>query len=357
MKRKWIVTTVVIVVFIAGAVLYRVLGKPSSDEAMGGPASSPRGQSVLHVGGEIIHPQLLTEGINTVANLLPDEEVDLAFETSGKIVGIFFQEGAPVQKGQLLAKINDAPLQAQLARYQSQVKLAEARVSRQSTLLEKDAVSQEAFEQAATDLAILNAEIDLVRANIAQTELRAPFDGIIGLRDVSAGAYASPSTVIAHLTKISPLKLEFPVPERYASELKVGTPLTFTVDGFLDSFDAAVYATDARVNIDTRDFLARASFPNAGGVLRPGYYARVELRRIEIPDAISVPSEALIMEMGLNKVYLYQDGKAQPQTVQTGIRTAGRVQVLEGLQPGDTLITSGTLQLRTGMSVVLDKVE
>lgn len=357
MKRKWIITAGVIVIFIAGAVIYNVWGKSSTEEASEAPAPSPRGQNILHVNGEIIRQHLLTNGINTVANLLPDEEVDLSFETSGKIVGIFFREGTLVRKGELLAKINDAPLQAQLSRYEAQLKLAEARVYRQSTLLEKDAVSQEAYEQTTTELATLNADIDLVKANIAQTELRAPFDGIIGLRNVSEGAYASPSTVIAKLTKISPLKIEFSVPAQYAPEIKPGMPLTFTSDGFLQTFNASVYATASMIDQDLRTFMTRAIYPNSNGELRPGAYTRITLQLVEIPEAITIPSEALIKEMGIDKVYLYKSGKAQPQNVEIGIRTDARVQVLEGIQPGDTLITSGTLQLRTGLNVVLDYIE
>ena len=169
-----------------------------------------------------MRPQTLTDGITSVGSLLPDEEVDLSFETSGKIVSINFQEGSTVRKGELLAKVNDKPLLAQLSRYEAQLKLAEDRVYRQSALLEKDAVSQEAYEQARTELAMLNADIDIVRSNIALTELHAPFDGVIGLRNVSEGAYASPSVVVAKLTKIKPLKIDLSVPERYASQIKPG---------------------------------------------------------------------------------------------------------------------------------------
>ena len=149
--------------------------------------STPRKKSVLNVNGLVVRPQSLADGITMVGNLLPDEEVDLSFETSGKIVEINFKEGSIVRKGELLAKVNDKPLLAQLSRYEAQLKLAEDRVYRQSALLEKDAVSQEAYEQASTELAMLNADIDIVKANIALTELRAPFDGIIGLRNVPGG--------------------------------------------------------------------------------------------------------------------------------------------------------------------------
>lgn len=146
--------------------------------------------------------------------------MDLSFETSGKIVEINFEEGTAVKKGQLLAKVNDRQLQAQLQRLISQLKLAEDRVFRQDALLKRDAVSKEAYEQVKTDLATLNADIEIIKANIELTELRAPFDGVIGLRQVSIGTYASPTTVVAKLTKIAPLKVEFSVPERYAKQIK-----------------------------------------------------------------------------------------------------------------------------------------
>ena len=231
-KKKWIITAIVLVVFCLILSLYNLLNDkaPASDDAAKAPIA-PRRQSTLNVNGRIVRPQRLTDGITTVGNLLPDEEVDLSFETSGKIVAINFQEGTVVRKGELLAKVNDLPLVAQLSRYEAQLKLAEDRVYRQSALLKKDAVSQEAYEQARTELAMLNADIDIVKSNIALTELRAPFDGVIGLRNVSEGAYASPSVVVAKLTKISPLKIDFFVPERYANQIKPGTRLSFTIDG------------------------------------------------------------------------------------------------------------------------------
>ena len=211
-RIKWLITAAVLLV-AAGAGCYNLLRTPAAEEGAGGAGPAAKG-GVLHVNALVIRPQHLTDDIFTTSTLLPDEEVDLSFETSGKIVSIDFEEGTPVKKGQLLAKVNDKPLQAQLSKYKAQVKLAEDRVYRQSTLLEKDAVSQEAYEQARTELATLNADIELCEANIALTELRAPFDGIIGLRRVSEGAYASPTVVVAKLTRIAPLKIEFGVPER-----------------------------------------------------------------------------------------------------------------------------------------------
>ena len=171
-------------------------------------------KKALNVNGQIIKPHLITDQLFVSGKLMPDEEVDLSFEASGKIIDINFTEGSSVKKGQLLAKVNDSQLQAQLARLEAQMPLAEDRVFRQNALLQRDAVSKEAYEQVKTELATLHADIENVKASIAMTELRAPFDGVIGLRQVSTGAYASPTTVIAKLTKITPLKVEFAVPER-----------------------------------------------------------------------------------------------------------------------------------------------
>ncbi len=230
-------------------------------------------QRTLKVNAQVIKPHLLTDEILVTGRLVPDEEVSLSFETSGKITDIFFTEGTLVKRGELLAKVNDRQLQAQLKRLEAQIPLAEDRVFRQNALLKRDAVSKEAYEQVKTELATLNADIENIKANIDMTELRAPFDGIIGLRQVSTGAYASPTTVVARLTKVTPLKVEFAVPE-----------------------------------------------------------------------------------MGKNKVFVYRSGVADPVDVIIGLRTEAEVQIVRGLSVGDTILTSGTLQLRKGMPVELQAI-
>ncbi len=315
------------------------------------------GKRVLNVNGYEVKPKLLVDEFPITGVLLPDEEVNLTFETSGKVIAINFQEGSPVTKGQLLAKVNDQQLQAQLKRLEAQVKLAEDRVYRQSALLQKDAVSKEAYEQVKTDLATLEADIDIVKANIALTELRAPFDGIIGLRQISVGSYASPTTQVAKLTKVSPLKVQFSVPERYASQIKKGTKLTFSIEGLLEAFPAEVYALESTIDPNMHNFVVRALYPNTGHKLMPGRYASITLKKQEIADALAIPSEAIVPEMGKDKVFVYRSGKAQPVEITAGLRTDGEVQVVRGLERGDTVIVSGTLQLRTGLPVTLDHVE
>ena len=358
MKKKWIITAAIIAVFCLAGVGYNYYKKGKSDvEEVKSAAPAAAKKNILNVNGLVISHQSLTEDITMVGNLLPDEEVDLTFETSGKIIEINFNEGTRVKKGDLLAKVNDRPLQAQLKRYEAQLKLAQDRVYRQSTLLEKDAVSQEAFEQARTELAILNADIDIVKQNIALTELRAPFDGVIGLRNVSEGVYASPSVVVAKLTKVSPLKIDMYIPERYADDIKVGTPLSFTVEGQNHTYNASVYAKESEVDSDTRMLSVRGTYANPNGRLQPGRFISAKIRMQDIPNAIAIPTEAIVPEMGVDKVFLYRSGKAKAVAVKTGLRTDALIHIVEGIEVGDTIITSGTLQLREDLPVQLNIVQ
>ncbi len=355
-KLKWGIIAV-IGAGLAGWGIYSQLPKENEELAAADQVmeTGNRTKKVLNINATIVKPQVLTEDIPIIGSLIPDEEVDLSFETSGKIIEINFEEGTTVKKGQLLAKVNDRPLQAQLQRLVSQLKLAEDRVFRQDALLKRDAVSKEAYEQVKTELAILNADIESVEAQLEQTELRAPFDGVIGLRQVSVGTYASPTTVVAKLTKISPLKVEFAVSERYARDIKVGTNLTFTLEGSLNKYQAQVYARESSLDLNTHTLTVRALYPNPTGIM-PGRYAAITLRKHEYQDALAVPSQAIVPEMGKDKVFLYKSGKAQPVEITTGIRTASMVQAVKGLAQGDTVIISGTQQLRTGMDVSIDNI-
>ena len=357
-KLKWGLVALILLALAAWGI-YSQLPKTNEElVAADQMARASKGgkRSTLNVNAVVVKPQTISDEIFINGSLLPDEEVDLSFETSGKIVEINFKEGSFVKKGDLLAKVNDLHLQAQLKRLTAQVKLAEDRVYRQSKLLQKDAVSQEAYEQVKTDLATLNADIELVKANIALTELRAPFDGVIGLRGVSVGTYASPSVVVAKLAKISPIKVEFAVPERYADDVKIGYNVKFSLTGELNQFNAKVYAKEAMIDPSTHTLTVRAMYDNPKGAALAGRYASVNLEKQRIEDAIIVPSEAIVPEMGVDKLFLYKSGKAQPVSVVTGIRTEAAVQIVDGIKQGDTVIVSGTLQLRMGLPVVLDNV-
>lgn len=349
---KW--SIVGVIVLGTGFLAYQHLMLHENKEMKEAPKEAGNRQSkALNVRAVVLSQQGLTDGIFVSGSLVPDEEVNLSFESSGKITDIFFKEGTHVEKGELLAKINDAPLQADLRKKQAQVKLMQDRLYRAKALLEKEAVSKEAFQEAEANLAALEAEIEGVEAQIEQTELRAPFSGIIGLRQVSVGAYATTTTEVATLTKTAPLKVEFNVPERYAGMLPEGTELTFTAEGDLTTRNAKVYASDSRVDPETRTFAIRAIYPNADGKLIPGRYVNVNLVTQRFDNTLAVPSEAIVSEMGIDKVFVCKNGKAQPVEIAKGLRTDAMVQVLRGLVPGDTVITSGTMQLRSGQNVVV----
>lgn len=351
-KKTKIILIVIIVLFIAGMAIYPQLKKKLSKEELPS-ADKTEKREAFNVNAMIIKPESLNDVFRTTGILIPDEEVDLSFETSGKITRIYFKEGTSVRKGALLAKVNDAPLQAELEILKTQLPLAQERVHRQETLLAKDAVSQEAFESVRTELDKLKADIDLVQSKIAQTELRAPFDGVIGLRQVSEGAYASPTTVVSRLTKVVPLKLEFSINERQVNDIKPGTPVTFTLVNDLNTYQATVYAIESALDQTTLSLKARATYPNPGGRLKPGLSASIEVKMQEISNTIVIPSMSTIAEMGRDIAYIYNNGKAKQVVVTKGMRTASSVQVLEGIQMGDTLLTTGVMQLRDGMPVTI----
>ncbi|MCL1934467.1 MAG: efflux RND transporter periplasmic adaptor subunit [Candidatus Azobacteroides sp.] len=360
-KSTKIILFSVIALFIAGMALYPAVKKQLKKENTSLKTSAPAGASggrkgsSLNVNVKIMQPETLVNIIPiSTATIIPDEEVDLTFETPGKITGIFFREGSSVKKGQLLAKVNDRSLQAELQKLQAQIPLAEDRVFRQKSLLEKDAVSKEAYEQVTTELDKLMADIELTKARIAQTELLAPFDGIIGLRNVSEGAYASPSTIITSLTKIIPLKIEFSVNEKQADYVSPGMEIAFQTPPDLTVYKAAIYAIETRVDPKTYTLKVRASYPNANGRMRPGRSASVEIHSTPIYNALTAPSESVIKEMGRDIAYICSGGKAKQVTLDIGMRTASDLQIINGLNSGDTLIISGVMQLRDGLPVIID---
>ena len=343
-----------ITVAIVGVILYpkiKPLFAGNSNSPDGGNPVQQRGPQALNVQGLIITPRHLSEIIKSTGTLMSDEETELSFETSGRIVDIHFEEGARVRKGDLMAKINDRPLQAQLQRLKAQKRLVQEREFRQKSLLERDAISQESYDQVVTELQVIEADIALVEARISETELRAPFDGVVGLRHVSAGTYVNTNTKIARLVKNRPIKIEFSVSERYSGQIESGFPINFMVDGISDTFNASVYAVEPKIDIRTRTVIVRALYPNINEELQPGRFTDITLQLSETDNAVAVPTEAIIPEMEGEKVFVYRSGMAHPLYVNTGLRTESHIQIVRGLEFGDTLLTSGVMQLRPNMPV------
>lgn len=345
----WIIIFVVVAALIAYPKVKTSKKEPQTN-------SSQKNMAGAVVRVAVVSHQNLQEIINTSGSLISDEEVDLKFETSGKITGISFKEGSRVKKGQLLAKLNDQDLQAQLGKLEIQHKLASEKEARERALLEREAVSQESYDQLRTDLQGVESEIEIIKVRIAETEIHAPFDGIIGLRYVSEGAFVGPETSIARLIKNKPLKIDFSIPERYSGMVKAGTDLVFRVENSQTQYKAQVYAVEPKVDPRTRTIAVRAVYPNASEELQAGRFVNVELIIREIDDALKVPTEAIIPELGGEKVFTIKNNKAQSVKVKTGLRTEKSIEITEGLNPGDTIVTNGVMQLRNDMPVVIDQI-
>lgn len=344
--RRLLIAAVVLLV-VGGLALPKLRPGGGGD----GAAAPRRGADTLTVATYLVRPTPVAERILTTGTLRANEEVELTSETSGKITGIYFREGAPVQRGQLLVKINDADLRAERERLERRVALAESREARQRQLLEIGGVAAEEYEATRAELDVLRAEMGVLDARIAKTEIRAPFGGLIGLRYASEGTYITPQTRIATLQEVRPLKLDFSVPERYAGRIRPGASLLFRVAGSDQPFRAEVYAIEPQVSLDTRTLQVRARTPNADEALRPGGFANVELVVEEVADAIAVPAIAVMPDIEGSKVFVVEGGRVAERRVETGIRTAETVQITDGLAEGDEVVTSGLQQLRPGAPV------
>lgn len=336
-------------VLVLGLLALPKLGFLKSEGTNGSAAVAPR-DARMAVRMSLVQPEKLGDRILTVGTILSNEEVEIRSEISGKVEKIYFAEGRPVARGDLLLKINDAEPQAQLARAQYRQALAEQEAERKRQLFEQKLASEEEYEIAVNQLNIVKADIVIIQAQIAKTEIRAPFEGVIGLRYVSEGSYISPTTRITTLQDFNPVKLDFTIPEKYARSVKKGDKISFTVEGAARKFNGEIYAVEAKIDPTTRTLHIRALSPNPDGALIPGAFANVEVV-LQEREALLVPAEALIPELKGHRVFVYKGGQAMSQNVEIGIRTEERVEVLQGLAPGDTLITSAILQLRPGMAV------
>lgn len=318
-------------------------------------AAAPRDPR-LPVRLQVVQAEKLGDRLMTVGTILANEEIEIRSESSGKIEKIFFTEGGRVQKGDALLKINDAELQAQWQRAESRQTIAAEQAERQQQLYAQKLASDQAYKNAENELNIAKAEVQLIQAQIDKTLLRAPFAGTIGLRYVSEGSYISPTARIATLQDYHAVKVDFTISEKYAAAVKKGDKISFTVAGTAKKFSGTVYAVESKVDPATRTLRLRALSPNPEGALIPGAFANVEIV-LQEKETLTIPSFALIPELKGHRVFLYKNGKAESQSVTIGDRTDERVEITEGLQAGDTLITSGILQLRPNMAVRLAESE
>ncbi|MBO9205358.1 MULTISPECIES: efflux RND transporter periplasmic adaptor subunit [Niastella] len=329
--------------------------KDDSPKASGGRAGS--GNRPIQAEAFIVRSKALSENLEIPGTLLPFEVTEIRPEISGRVVALNIPEGSFVQKGALLIKLFDGDLQAQLKKLQVQLQIAQKTAERQKELLTINGISQQEYDLSELQVSNLKADIDLIHVNISKTEIRAPFTGRIGLRNISTGAYISPTTLVTTISQVSQLKLEFTVPEKYSETMHKGRKVSFTIAGTDQKFNAAVLATESNIEATTRTLKIRAVVQGIHQLLVPGAFAKVALQLGKNDHSLIVPSQAVIPQARNKSVIVYKDGKPNFQVVSTGIRDSSYVQVLDGVKEGDTVITTGLLAIRPESKIKLVKVQ
>ncbi|MDR0693728.1 MAG: efflux RND transporter periplasmic adaptor subunit [Prevotellaceae bacterium] len=351
--------TVIALLTIFVPQLFPSSGKDGETARSSAPATAvlPAGSNAIPVSVYIAEPSYISNGIHAAGSLMPSEEVEITTEVAGKVTKIYFTEGAFVRKGELLIKINDEDLQAQLVRAEFQEKLLAEKLERQKILLTKEAISREAYDQLETDHNMIVADIRLLKVRIEKTELRAPFDGVIGFRYVSDGSYLQPGAKVARIVDKSSLIVEFSISERNIAMQFLNKNVVFRTEGFRQEFRAQVYAVEPILNARTRTISLRARYDNSKGLLLPGMSTSVTLITSESSNAIQVPTETVVPDISGVSVWTVQNGRAVVTPVETGSRTEQMIEVLSGLAIGDTIVTTGIMQLRPNIPVIINEPE
>lgn len=344
MKIKYIVYTLIIV-GVSALVYYRISENSAKKEEQGGGGKNGK-KPPMTVSGVVVAPEEFSNILSLSGSIEANEQVEIRSEVSGIAENIYFTEGAKVTKGQVLVKINDVELRAQAGAAKTRQNLASENERRAKLLLQKEAISQEEYDIASADFKTAQAQTQLINAQIAKTSIRAPFSGTIGLRNISPGTYVTPTTLIANLVNSNQLKITFSIPEKYASQMKLDSKISFTVAGTTENFEAKIYAIEPAVDVATRTLRVRALAQNTQGKLLPGTFANVALPLEKIKDAYVIPTEAIVPIQGGKKVFVSKNGQAQEVMVQTGTRTDKDIVVLTGLKAGDTVLTTGVLTLK-----------
>ncbi|MDB5003386.1 MAG: efflux transporter periplasmic adaptor subunit [Mucilaginibacter sp.] len=326
-------------------------GDPKGSKGKGGGRNGPVSVKLM-----IVKDTTLDNNIDITGTIDANEKVNLISETAGNITGIYFTEGSHVSKGQLLVKVYALDQVAALKQNEYQIALAKQNEYRNKILLQKEAISQQEYDTSLTGLNTLKAQSDVIKAQIAKTEIRAPFSGTIGLRSVSPGGYLSANTSIASLVNIDPAKITFSIPEKYLSLINKGSKVSFTVPSSQQKFKAVVYAIEPSIDVNSRTITIRAKADNPQGLLKAGAFAKINLALDQVPKTIMLPTECVVPDLKGSVVYVYHKGMAVAKPVKTDVRTDTKIQVISGLKPGDSVVISGIIQMRPKVPLKIIKV-
>jgi membrane fusion protein (multidrug efflux system) len=296
--------------------------------------------------------EVVTNSLEVNGTVLSNEAVELRPETSGRLVYLNIPDGARVAQGTVLARVNDAELQAQLEQQKSQLDLAQKTEKRLAALLKVNGVNQSDYDVAVNQLNSIQANIKVTTALIEKTVIKAPFTGELGLRLVSQGAYVTPSTLLGTLQQKDKVKIDFAVPETYAGIIRKGDKVRVISNNAVE-LEASISAVEPQVNSVSRNIKVRALLAN--GVVLPGAFVKVILDQQK--ESIMVPSNSIIPDAINNQVVVIHKDKAVFTNVETGIRNASHVEITKGLNIGDSVVVSGMLSVRPNATVKVQKVK
>jgi membrane fusion protein, multidrug efflux system len=340
------------VLFIAVSFISCSDKKKNASAQPAGPVKQPP----VSVDVLITKSESLITDIEVPGSLLANESTEIHPEVSGRLVQLNVREGTFVSQGALLAKLYDGDLQAQKRKLEVQLKIAEQTEKRQAELLKIQGISQQEYDLSLLQVHNLNADIDIINEAIRKTEIHSPFSGKLGFKNISPGAFITPATIISTVSQVSQLKVQFTIPEKYSSQIKNGQNVDFIVDGSTKINHAQVSATEVYIEEDTRSLSVRAIVKSQDPYLIPGAFAKVKIELSKNEKSIMIPTEAVIPQGRKKQIFMFAAGKAMSREITTGVRDSSRIQVLSGLNLGDTIITTGLLFLKNGGDVKLSKV-
>ncbi|HOS47454.1 MAG TPA: efflux RND transporter periplasmic adaptor subunit [Bacteroidia bacterium] len=351
---------VIIVVILAVALfaLKAMFFPALKEEAPGGPGKpGASGKPSANVEGYIAKKSVVDNDLYVTGTVVANEAVEVRSEISGKVIAVYFKDGQQVKEGELLLKMEDADLKAQLRKVQAQIVLVKDKKDRYEKLFKIQGVSKEELDASLNELESLQADADVLNVQLKRTSLYAPFNGVIGLKNISVGTYISPQQIVASIQQINKVKIDFAVPEKYSTQVVKGSKINFFIDGNDKVFAADVLAAESSVDVNTRTLMIRALADNSNGLLKPGVFVKVTIKLATTKDALMVPSIAIVPILKGHQVFVAHDGVATATKVKLGVRNDTTIQVIEGVNPDDTIVTVGVMGVRDGTPLKFTSVQ
>jgi membrane fusion protein (multidrug efflux system) len=347
---NWLIVLVILGLLIGSKFLF--FNKKEDPAA----AAKGKGNAPVAVNYYVLQPDTFNNDVFATGKIGAFNQIEILPEVSGKVTSIQFKEGETVNKGSLMVKLNDADLQAQLLKAKTQMELSELKLGRLQKLIAINGISQEELDAQQNELSGFKADQAYITAQIAKTNIVAPFTGVVGLKNISEGSFVSSLTPIATLVQIKPLYVEFSVPEKYSALFAKGIDVKFSNDNNVTdkAEKAKIYAIEPMVDENTKTIRARAMY-DGSHAFYPGSFVKVYAELGQVKNALLVPTQCVIPTLKGQKVFVVKNNTATEVPVTIGVRTDTRIQILDGLQPGDTIVTTGLLSVKKDAKLKLLK--